>query len=337
MQNVPQTMALGARVAVEELKRRGVDPMPLLKKAGLEHTSIVAENALIPHDKSAMLLELAAAEAQDDLFGLVVGEAIDPRDLGAVSYVGFASDTLGEALANFQRYLELISQTERISLSYLDDVAFVTTTPRHPNIRNPRHPAEAGAVFLVRFCQHLAGEEIVPVEIRFTHRYAGGTAGHEAVFGCPVIFGQKEEQVLFRHGDLSARIDSADDRLKRILQSHCDYLMEKNSPYTPDFIAAIRGSLLELLPKQKAKAKIVAEHLGISERTLTRRLQNHATDFREVRDAVRRDLAHEYLRGSDETLAHIAYLLDYSSQSAFSASFKQMTGKTPSEVRKGDL
>lgn len=336
MRIVPHTLALSARTALLELEQRDIDTEPLLDQVGLRRGDVVAEHALIPFEKNANLLEMAARAADDDLFGLLIGEQINIRDLGAIGYIGISSDNLGEAIQNFQRYLELISQTDRIKLEIVENQAIITSTPKYANLAYSRQVAEVGAAIFVRFCRSLAGDDIAPIEIRFTHNHSGDTSSHETILGCPISFGCSESQLVFRREDLSARIGTADHRLKRILQNHCENLLEKSAKDMPDFLRALQGCLLELLPKQKAKSKAAAERLGISERTLSRRLRRYGTDFKQVRDSVRRDLAYEYLRGTDENLAHIAYLLNYSSQSAFSASFKRMTGKTPSEVRRGD-
>lgn len=334
MEWVPLTTALGARVAAEELERRGLDPKPLFERVGLDLALIAGDNASVPYDKSAALLELAAAEARDEFFGLENGGKTDPRDLGVLSYLVLASETLEDALANLQRYLRLISQVDKLDLTIEKDRLFVTAIPAHPAIRQSRQETESGTAFFVRLCQQLAGSDVVPLEVRFTHGYGGDATRYLRFFGCPVRFDQKRNQVLFRRSDLSARVQTADGRLYRILKAHCDELLERDADYAPDFIVKLQRYVMEALPKQKAKAPLAAAHMGLSTRTMTRRLQEEGTSFAELRDAARRELARKYLTGSNQSLAQIAYLLDYSSQSAFSASFKRMTGCTPREVRK---
>ncbi len=327
-------MALGAKVAVEELERRGFDPELTLEKAGLTRALVETDSARIPYDKYAEFLERAAADSNDTMFGLNVSRKIDPHDLGVLSYVSLASDTLSEALANFERYSQLVTQAYSVELSSEADNAVLTIVSAFPVPINNRQMAEATAGFFFRFCQYLTGRDITPVEIRFAHPFAGNDERHRAFFGCPVLFGQPYSQALFRIRDMEARIDTADDRLKRILNAHCDVLMEKSAPFTPELVSSVQQHIADLLPKHKAKARIVAARMGLSERSLSRRLKDHDTNFGLIKDQMRQDLAYQYLRESGESLANIAFLLDYSTQSAFSASFKRMTGHTPKQVRR---
>lgn len=327
-------MALGAQVAVQELERRGFDPELSLEKAGLTRALVESDNVRIPYDKYAKFLEYAAADSNDTMFGLNVSHKIDPRDLGVLSYVSLASDTLSEALANFEHYSQLVTQAYSVGLSLEADVAVLTIISSFSVPVNIRQMAAVTAGFFFRFCSYLAEREISPVEMRFAHPFAAGSDRHREFFGCPVLFGQQHSQALFKVHDLAVRIDTADDRLKQILKTHCDVLMKKSAPYTPELISSVQQHIADLLPKHKARATIVAALMGLSERSLSRRLKDHGTNFGLVKDRMRQDLAFQYLRKSGESLANIAFLLDYSTQSAFGASFKRMTGHTPKEVRR---
>ena len=77
----------------------------------------------------------------------------------------------------------------------------------------------------------------------------------------------------------------------------------------------------------------VAKNLGLSKRSLQRRLQEEGTSFMTLKDEVRKELSHNYVRDSKIDIIEIAFLLGYSDQSAFSRSYKRMTGMSPSEVR----
>lgn len=339
MQWVPLTSALGARIVVEELERRGIAPEPILDAAGLERADVAADRPRIANDKNTALFELAAAASGDDFFGLFVGGLSDPRDLGAVSYLMLASDTLGDALDQLRRYLGLISEVDTIDLSCDAARAVVTAIPAQPGTpagqqSAGRQSAESGSLFFVRFLQHLVEPGLAPLEVRFVHGFDGQPDAHIRAFGCPVRFRHSHNQVVFRRSDLSKPVTSADNRLFRILKSLCDALLAQSAAGIPPLVASVRGHIAKLLPKQRAKAKIVASEMGMSERTLTRRLSAHGTSFSEIRDTMRRDLATEYLRESDQSLTQIAFLLDYSSQSAFSSAFKRMTGRTPRDVRR---
>jgi AraC-like DNA-binding protein len=77
----------------------------------------------------------------------------------------------------------------------------------------------------------------------------------------------------------------------------------------------------------------VARRLGMSQRTLTRRLSLEGLTFVEVRDNLRADLARRYVRDADLSISKIAWLLGYQEVSAFTHAFKRWTGTTPRQMR----
>jgi AraC-like DNA-binding protein len=88
-----------------------------------------------------------------------------------------------------------------------------------------------------------------------------------------------------------------------------------------------------LLPHGKANAVAIARHIGMSHRTLARRLSSEGLTFSEIAEELKGDLARHYLRDSDLPVSQIAWLLGYREISAFTRAFKRWTGKTPRQIR----
>jgi AraC-like DNA-binding protein len=77
----------------------------------------------------------------------------------------------------------------------------------------------------------------------------------------------------------------------------------------------------------------IARRLGMSPRTLGRRLAAEALTFSSVLDRLRADLARRYLQDKDLPISKIAWLLGYREVSAFTHAHKRWSGTTPREVR----
>ena len=77
----------------------------------------------------------------------------------------------------------------------------------------------------------------------------------------------------------------------------------------------------------------VARSLGMSKRTLARRLSDEGLNFTEILQQLRRDLAVRYLDDRKLHVSKIAWLLGFNEVSAFTHAFKRWTGKTPSQIR----
>jgi AraC-like DNA-binding protein len=89
-----------------------------------------------------------------------------------------------------------------------------------------------------------------------------------------------------------------------------------------------------LLPHGKAQIREVAPKLGLSQRTLSRRLAAEGLTFAQVRQTLRADLADRHLADKDLSISKIAWLLGYQDVSGFSNAFKRWTGKAPRAMRR---
>jgi len=94
---------------------------------------------------------------------------------------------------------------------------------------------------------------------------------------------------------------------------------------------AVREFLAHSLAASLAET---ARALGLSQRTLHRRLHEEGTSFREVKDGLRREIAMARLEKSGASVADIAAELGYSEPSAFFRAFQGWTGVAPSIHRK---
>jgi AraC-like DNA-binding protein len=94
----------------------------------------------------------------------------------------------------------------------------------------------------------------------------------------------------------------------------------------------VRRALRSALTTDDAQLDGVARRLGMTPRSLQRRLKDEGTVFQTVRDEMRRELADQYLK-KGMSLAEISFLLGFSEPSAFFRAFKRWTGLTPMERR----
>lgn len=95
----------------------------------------------------------------------------------------------------------------------------------------------------------------------------------------------------------------------------------------------VRAALIELLPSGAGSSQGVARHLGMSTRTLQRRLGEEGVTFQQILAGLREQLAHHYLTQSTLSLTEIAFLLGYDNANSFHRAFNQWTGRTPLGVR----
>jgi AraC-like DNA-binding protein len=91
--------------------------------------------------------------------------------------------------------------------------------------------------------------------------------------------------------------------------------------------------ILRYLPNGEPRRPKIAGALGMSERTLQRRLAAEGTSFQRLLDDTRRELAQQYLGQRNVSLADTAYLLGFSDQSSFFRAARRWFGTSPRHHR----
>ncbi len=100
------------------------------------------------------------------------------------------------------------------------------------------------------------------------------------------------------------------------------------------FATRVESALLELLPTGQCSVENVSTKLGVSKRTLQRRLQEESTSFKLELNQLRERLARYYLRNSTSSGAEISFLLGFDDPNSFFRAFHSWTGKTPESFRR---
>ena len=99
----------------------------------------------------------------------------------------------------------------------------------------------------------------------------------------------------------------------------------------------VRSVLLEGLPSGEYSIEFVAKQLAVSKRTLQRQLSEESTNFMDILNATRRQLAQHYLNSPSVSQGEIAFLLGFQEVNSFIRAFKDWTGRTPGAYRELEL
>ena len=95
----------------------------------------------------------------------------------------------------------------------------------------------------------------------------------------------------------------------------------------------VENEIQKLLPDGQARIETIANAVGVSTRSLGRRLSEEGTSFSEVLDDLRRMLSLQYLAEPGLSIEQITHLLGYGDTGSFSHAFRRWTGSSPSQVR----
>jgi AraC-like DNA-binding protein len=153
------------------------------------------------------------------------------------------------------------------------------------------------------------------------------------LFGFDVGFGRAIDAVTYPKLAKTTRIVNADPFLNALLVRYFDEALLERRFRSSTWRLNVENAIAPLLPHGEVKMADVARKLGISKRTLARRLASEGQTFLGILDNLRFDLSKRYLREPDLPISEVAWLVGYREASAFSHAIKRWTGSTPKQVR----
>ena len=279
------------------------------------------------------LIERAALLLGEPGYGLKLGASHGVRDSGLLGFIALNSPTLGDALANVERYISVTNEG-------LDAVLEVARTGRRPALSRGRSPdARVAPTFRAGVGPAREGRagadaaKATPLRVEFTHERPNARIDYEGILGCPVRFQAKWDAVIFSEETLRLPVMGADNRLLRVLEAACRRIIGRQ-PRKDDLVHSVREYVVQRLAKGAPPFDDVARHFNMSSKTLERRLGERKASYRELVDDIRCDLAKHLLANTDLRLHQIAYALGYSEPGPLVRAFKRWTDETPMQYRR---
>jgi AraC-like DNA-binding protein len=320
------------RLACGRAEQEGIDVELLLRKAGLTQQQIDDNSTRLDTKSQIKFLDLAATALKDELLGFHLAQSCDLRLMGLLYYVLASSETLEEALRQGTRYSAIVN--EGIALKYREagDVSIrleYVGISRHSD----RHQIEAAIVVLVRTFRQLVNRRLPLIGVRLSHRRSGDTSELKNFFGCDVTFGADVDEMAFSKSIKELPVVNADPYLNELLIKYCDQAIADRSTKRSSFGLSVENAIALLLPHGKAQAGEIARKLGVSRRTLARRLASEGLTFAGIVQSLKSDLAKRHLTDQTLSVSEIAWLLGYQDVSAFTHAFKRWTGRAPTTLR----
>jgi len=180
-----------------------------------------------------------------------------------------------------------------------------------------------------------AGADWCPTELTFVSRGRPSEATLEAYGNARILTGQRHCSVLVTAADIARTC------IDRRFSWH-DVEDPTNPPLTPsglgdawDFVTALRALIRPYLAQGHPPLSLVAEIVGMSERTLQRRLAQCGSTYSQIVQEARFLIASDLMADSCLNIADIAFAAGYENASHFCRAFKRLTGMTPRDYRCG--
>ncbi|MDC3955448.1 AraC family transcriptional regulator [Polyangium jinanense] len=309
----------------------GVDTAALCHAAGLSGVDLGSPDVRVPLTSIYTLVEQAAAVVSEPLFGVKVASGVEAEIFDVLGFLVLTSPTFGVAMERILRYQRLWNDGERYSLvieaghAHLRYEPFGAPRPAH------RLMAEMFAFDVGVNAPRLVAEPVSATAIRFRGEPPPDRAAYEAVFDAPVTFASPIDEVVLPADIFERVMPLANEAMHAYFQRHADAALARLGPEA-SLLARLRTFVADRLPEGSAALTSAAAALGMSARTLQRRLRAEGTSFEDLVDGVRRARAMAYL-DARVSIAEVAYLLGYAEPSVFHRAFKRWIGMSPEAWR----
>ncbi len=316
-------------------RSRGHDPAGLLALAGIAPAVLRERAGRVPIANYGALYNFVVAEMADEAFGLL-SRPLEPGAFEFLCRSVLSSPDLGTALRRAAAYLAVALPDLRVSVDSAGGRAVLAIEERAPRL--PRNDPRRVFAFewLLRLLHALACwlvERAVPLdEVRFPYRSPAHASDYALIYTPRATFGSKRLEAILDVAMLNLPVRRSEADLPAFLEGapgRITMLYRRDR----EVAGAVRDHLARHLARNDG-LDATAGALHLAPRTLHRRLREEGTGFREIRDALRRELALAWLSRNGRSIAEVALELGYSEPSAFFRSFQGWTGVAPSVYRR---
>jgi AraC-like DNA-binding protein len=295
----------------------------LLCEAGLAKADLCPGTRL-PVQTMVTLFRSAAKIRGDADIGLHLGEVLVPRSLGLLGYIIENSHSMREAFGRSSRYSRL-ADTGGFGVVMDGSRVWIRFGTGHS-----RAPAEMFASCTVAIVRHLTGRDHQPLAVQFEHEQPKDLSEHERIFGLAPVFRCGEPGLAFDAKLLDIQLEQADPQLAHYLEHLADEVLQTLAP-TASVESEVRRELACVIRTgESLGVDAISRRLGMSSRTLHRRLKDEGTSYRVISQCVRLDRAKRLLGQEGATMAEVAFMSGFSDASTFSRAFHQWAGEPPS-------
>lgn len=310
----------------------GVDPRPLLLGSGVDPDQPPKGDEHIPVERYFEVWRRAIA-CFDETFPLRVASHFRQEDNEIFGFLAMSCPTIGEAFDRTVMYSRL----------YTVGATYEMETDRDARIVWTPWPGDLGDVgYRAAMDYHVANMELAirqlarnppqVLEVRLRHAAPRDISKYLDFYGVTPRFESPRYELAYATGLRDLEVTTFNSRLRDYFDLECKKLIEKLGSAT-SFSAQVRRCLIAAMDGGDSGIEAIAKRLGMSSRSLQRRLSEEQTSYNDLIAEVRTEFAKRYLARGTLTASEVAYLIGFTEPPAFFKAFKRWTGLTPREFQ----
>jgi len=314
----------------EILEYHKIDYREVLKKAELPVDILCRKTITMTEQQYYSFLD--SIEVVGKIKGLAVSLATTDKieQFSPPIFASFCSKNARMCIERLAKYKKLIGPMS-LKLSEENEEFKIEYLTGNPTLEFPEFLVKSEFSFFINIFRKATKENIKP--IRMISKLQITDSSLEEYAGTKVETGDKN-QIVFSSKDMDIPFISFNEGMWDYFEPELNRRLSDLD--TDDSTSArVRAVLTELLPAGICDIDEVALKLGLSKRTLQRKLSEENTSFQKQLNNTREILALHYIKNTQMTTNDIAFLLGYAELNSFLRAFVVWTGKNVSEFRKG--
>lgn len=316
------------------LLEHDLDPDALMRVSGIDPQDVMRTNGEVPLKGYLRFMELAAQQSGNPTLGLHLARSAGPETLGAIGFLFLSSKTILEAMQNLSHYINLLQGVTFAQVVQDEEETSFVYQLLHVKDHDCRQDVEFSLMLTKRLIRIFTEGEVPISGVYFRHAPLADRRVYEKLIKAPVYFGQDYNCVSIPASCNRVRGKVLDESLSPILRSFLDREFE-----TIQRMKTLGDQVEYILYGNRIAppitARKVAQHIGMSEATLYRRLKAEGVSFSDLLDARNFTLARDYLTTTRMTATEIGYLIGFADSASFSRAFSRWSGGIgPSEYRR---
>ena len=330
MPSLPPDKFKSAKIFWRSLKTIGISPAALLRQSGLPITALEGETYQVTTAQYFSLWRALAELDPDPSLALKLAARTEAEHYHPIAIAALHARDFRDALTRISRYKQLCTP-EEIRVREVDGEVRVDAVWFYAKEEEPPLAVDAFFGNMMEIGRRGTGGPLHAKRIELA-RPIERTGVHAEFFGCPVKFNAKRNLLVLNPADL-----------ERPFVTHNADLLEMISPQLEKALAGkqaearicerVKWILKKQLAGNRPDIDVVARELGLSGRTLQRRITAEGGTFRELLQETRQELVRQYLSQASIEITEAAYLLGYEDPNSFYRAFRAWKGTTPSHWR----
>lgn len=330
---VPEISAFFVRKQIDAATRLP-DKAALFASIGLTEAEAAEPATLVAAaDYYALLETIAESEWPDLRFHMRVCASMRCEELGAVGLALKSAPTLRHGFRRMGRYTRIHNRMSTFAVEEKGDIYCWTHHRPVPARLGNYLSNEAALATFVTLCREASAPDLTPVRVQFAHHRDGSIDALTAHFGIEPVFGAEVDGMQFAIDDVDRKNPLGDAGIWAFFTDHLDRSLPSVDIAEDRLQQQVIEVVAPLLSGGVPQLADVAGQLGMSGRTLQRRLSDAGRTYQALVEQARRELARQLISETRYSLAEISFLTGFSEQSAFTRAFKRWEGQTPRAFR----